>query len=118
MVPATPQRDPRGTETGCHTAFSSEKRSGSIAMDELDLIGDTQFLSVRISQLLARDQRAHVDAGADDSVIAVPRCTASPRTAAEVEYSGPVFQTQRRAESGELSGVNGLSESPVKSNFR
>ncbi len=30
----------------------------------------------------------------------------SPRTAAEVEHSGPRFQTQRRAESGELFGCD------------
>ena len=50
------------------------------------------------------EQLAHVDAGADDSVIACPGAQHLPRTAAEVEHSGPRFQTQRRAESGELFG--------------
>jgi len=49
-------------------------------------------------------QPAHVDAGADDSVIACPGAQHLPRTAAEVEHSGSRFQTQRRAESSELFG--------------
>ena len=52
------------------------------------------------------EQPAHVDAGADDAVIACPDAQHLPRTAAEVEHSGPRFQTQRRAESGELFGCD------------
>jgi hypothetical protein len=55
---------------------------------------------------LLGEQLAHVDAGADDTVIACPGAQHLPRTAAEVEHSGPRFQTQRRAESGELLGCD------------
>ena len=39
-----------------------------------------------------------------NSVIACPCAQHLTRTAAEIEHSGPRFQTQRRAESGELFG--------------
>ena len=71
-------------------------------MDELDLIGDAEFFSTEFR--LLGEQPAHVDAGAGDAVIACPGAQHLPRTAAEVEHSGPRFQTQRRAESGELFG--------------
>jgi len=71
-------------------------------MDELDLIGDAEFFSTEFR--LLGEQLAHVDADADDAVIACPGAQHLPRTAAEVEHSGPRFQTQRRAESGELFG--------------
>ena len=48
------------------------------------------------------EQLAHVDTSAADSVIACPGTQHLARTAAEVEHTGPRFQTQRRAESGEL----------------
>ena len=35
--------DPRGTETGCHTGLLVRDEAGSIAMDERDLIGDTEI---------------------------------------------------------------------------
>ena len=73
-------------------------------MDELDLIGDAEFFSTEFR--LLGEQLAHVDAGADDAVIACPGAQHLPRTAAEVEHSGPRFQTQRRAESGELFGCD------------
>ena len=66
------------------------------------MIGDTEFFSAEFR--LLGEQLAHVDAGADDSVIACPGAQHLPATAAEVEHSGPRFQTQRRAESGELFG--------------
>src|SRR5512139_3180792 len=69
-------------------------------MDELDLIGDTEFFSAEFR--LLGEQLAHVDAGAHDSVIARPGAQHLARTAAEVEHSGPRFQTQRRAERSEL----------------
>ena len=65
-------------------------------MDELDLIGDTEFLSPAFR--LLGEQLAHVDAGADDSVIACPGAQHLARTAAQVEHSGPRFQTQRAQE--------------------
>ena len=71
-------------------------------MNELDLMGDAELFSTE-SRLLG-EQLAHVDAGADDAVIARPGAQHLPRTAAEVEHSIPRFQTQRRAESGELFG--------------
>ncbi len=73
-------------------------------MDELDLIGDAEFYSTEFR--LLGEQPAHVDAGADNAVIACPGAQHLPRTAAEVEHSGPRFQTQRRAESGELFGCD------------
>src|SRR5512143_3710503 len=94
--------DPRGTETGSHTDLLVRYEAGGIAMDERDLTGDTECFSAEFR--LLGEQRAHVDAGADDSVIACPGAQHLPRTAAEVEHSGPRFQTQRRAESGELFG--------------
>jgi len=55
-------------------------------MDELDLMGDAEFFSTEFR--LLGEQLTHVDADAADAVIAA-RCTASPRTAAEVEHSAP-----------------------------
>jgi hypothetical protein len=78
--------------------------AGSIAMDEPDLIGDAEFYSTEFR--LLDKQLAHVEAGADDAVIACPGTQHLPRTAAEVEHSGPPFQTQRRANSGELFGCD------------
>ncbi len=71
-------------------------------MDERDLMGDAEFFSTELR--LLGEQLAHVDAGADDAVIASPGAQHLPRTAAEVEHSVPRFQTQRRAERGELFG--------------
>ena len=71
-------------------------------MDELDLMSDAEFF--RTAFRLLGEQPAHVDAGADDSVIACPRAQHLPRTAAEVEHPGARFQTQGRAEGGELFG--------------
>ena len=73
-------------------------------MDELDSIGDAEFFSTQFR--LLGEQLAHIDAGADDTVIACPGAQHLPRTAAQVEHSGPRFQTQRRAESGELLGCD------------
>ena len=104
IVPTTPPGDPSGTDTSCHTDLLVRDIAGSIAMDELDLIGDAEFFSTEFR--LLGEQLAHVDAGADDAVIACPGAQHLPRTAAEVEHSGPRFQTQRRAESGELFGCD------------
>jgi len=71
-------------------------------MDERDLIGYAEFFSAEFR--LLGEQRAHVDTGANDAVIASPGAQHLPRTAAEVEHPGPRFQTQRRAERGELFG--------------
>jgi hypothetical protein len=68
------------------------------------LIGDAEFFGTAFR--LLGEQPAHVDAGADDAVIACPGAQHLPRTAAEVEHSGPRFQTQRRAERGELFGCD------------
>ena len=35
--------DPRGSEAGCHTGLVVRDEAGSIAMDERDLIGDTEI---------------------------------------------------------------------------
>lgn len=71
-------------------------------MGELDLVGDTEFFSPTFR--LLGEQLAQVDAGADDAVIACPGAQHLSRTAAEVEHPGSRFQTQRRAERGELFG--------------
>jgi hypothetical protein len=68
------------------------------------LIGDAEFYGTEFR--LLGEQLAHVDAGADDAVIACPGAQHLPRTAAEVEHSGPPFQTQRRAENGKLFGCD------------
>ncbi len=70
----------------------------------IDLIGNSEFFSTE-SRLIG-EQLAHVDAGADDAVIARPGAQHLPRTAAEVEHSGAGFQTQRRAKSGKLIGCD------------
>ena len=66
-------------------------------MDKLDLIGDAEFYSTEFR--LLGEQLAHVDASADDAVIACPGAQHFPRTAAEVEHSGPRFQAQAPRES-------------------
>ena len=71
-------------------------------MDELDLIGDSEFFSAEFR--LLGEQLAQINAGADDSVIACSGAQHLPRTTAEVEHSGPRFQTQCRTESAELFG--------------
>lgn len=73
-----------------------------IAVDELDPVGDTEFFSPAFR--LLGEQLAQVDARADDAVIACPGAQHLARTATEVEHPGPRFQTQRRAERGELFG--------------
>jgi hypothetical protein len=75
-------------------------------MDELDLIGDAEFFSAEFR--LLGEQLAHVDAGADDSVIACPGAQHLPRTAAEVEHSGPVSRRSAAPRVASFSGVNGL----------
>ena len=69
-------------------------------MDQLDSIGDFKFFSAEFR--LLGEQLAHVDADADDSVIACPGAQHLARTAAEVEHTSPRFQAQCCAESGEL----------------
>ena len=71
-------------------------------MNEADLIGDAQFCSTRYR--LLGEQRAQVDAGAGDAVIARPGAQHLPRTAAQVEHPGPRLQAQRSAERGEFLG--------------
>ena len=68
------------------------------------MIGDAEFHSTAFR--LLGEQRTHVDAGADDAVIACPGAQHLPGTAAKVEDSGPRFQTQRRAKSGKLFGCD------------
>ena len=77
-------------------------------MDELDSIGDAEFFSAEFR--LLGEQLAHVDTGAADSVIACPGAQHLARTAAEVEHTGPRFQAQRRAESGELFGCEWIMD--------
>src|SRR5690606_21377962 len=92
--------DPRGADTGRHTGLLVRDVARGIAMDEPDAIGDAEFFGAEFR--LLGEQPAHVDAGADDSVIACPGAQHLARTAAEVEHPGSPFQTQRRAERGEL----------------
>ncbi len=98
--------DPGGTDTGRHTGLVVRDVARGIAMDELDLTGHAEFFGAEFR--LLGEQPAHVDPGADDSVIACPGAQHLPRAAAEVEHPGPPFQAQRRAESGELFGREGV----------
>ena len=75
-------------------------------MDKLDVMSDAEFFGPEFR--LLGEQPAHVDADAADAVIAGPGAQHLPRTAAEVEHPGPRFPTQRRAESGELFGCEGV----------
>jgi len=47
--------DPRGSEAGCHTGLVVKTKPGSIAMDERDLIGDTEIFQISAP---ASDDRA------------------------------------------------------------
>ena len=87
-------------------AFSSEDVAGSIAMDELDLIGDAEFYSTEFR--LLGEQLAHVDAGADDTVIACPGAQHLPRTATEVEHWAPDSRRSAAPRVASFSGVIGL----------
>ena len=71
-------------------------------MDEPDLVGNAEFLGPALR--LLGEQLAQVDPKAGDTVIARPGAQHLPGTAAEVEHSGACFQTQGRAERGELFG--------------
>src|SRR5512137_2873128 len=62
--------DPRGTETGCHSDLFVGDVADSVAVDELDTIGDSEFFSAEFR--LPGEQPAHVDADTDDSVITCP----------------------------------------------
>jgi len=75
-------------------------------MDELDLIGDAEFFST-VFRLLG-EQLAHVDADADDAVVACPGAQHLPRTAAEVEHSGPDSRRSAAPRVASFSGVIGL----------
>ncbi len=107
--------DPRGADTGCDVDLLVSGVARGVGVDERDLVGDAELLGAE--SCLLGEQLAHVDAGADDAVIACPGAQHLPRTAAEVEDAGSRFQTQRGAEGGELLGcdrvvdaVSGLSD--------
>ena len=94
--------DPGRADTGRHLGLLVGDIAGGIAMDEPDLPGDAEFFGTAFR--LLGEQPAQVDAGADDAVIPRPGTQHLPRTAAEVEYPVPRFQTKRRPERGELFG--------------
>ena len=98
--------DPGGADTGGHSDLLVSDEAGSIAMEEPDLIGHAEFHGP-VLRLLG-EQRAQVDACAGDAVIARPGTQHLPGTAAEVEHSGACFQTQGRAEGGELFRGEGV----------
>ncbi len=87
--------DPSGPNTGCHTDLLVRDITGSIAMDERDLIGDAEFFSPEFR--LFGEQLAHVDAGTDDAVIPCPGAQHLSRTAAKVKHACPRLQAQRSA---------------------
>ena len=98
--------DPGGADTGGNIdLFVSDKASG-IAMEERDLVGHAEFFGPAIR--LLGEQLAQVDACAGDTVIACPGAQHLPGTAAEVEHAGARFQTQGRAERGELFRGEGV----------
>ncbi|CAI9086448.1 hypothetical protein MFUM_310010 [Methylacidiphilum fumariolicum SolV] len=96
--------DLRGADAGRHIDLLVGNVAGSIAMDKLDSIGDTELFSTALRLLV--EQPAHVDAGADDVVVTRPSAQHFSRTAAEVEHPGLRFQAQRRIENGELLGCD------------
>ena len=96
--------DPGGADTGGHIDLLIRNIAGSIAMDELDLVGYAKFFRTQFR--LCGKQLAHIDADAGDAVIASPGAQHLARTAAQVEHSVPRFQAQRRTESGELFGCD------------
>ena len=98
--------DPGGSATGSNIDLLVSDVAGSIAMDEGDLIGDAEFSSAAFR--LLGEQLAQVDANAGDAVIACPGAQHLPGTAAEVEHAGAHFQTQGRAERGELFRGEGV----------
>ena len=62
--------DPRGTETRCYTDLFFGHIAGSVAVDELDPIGDPKLFSAQL-RLLA-EQLTYVDTGAANPVVARP----------------------------------------------
>ena len=94
--------DPGGADTGGHMDLLVSHKAGGIAMDETDLVGHAEFHGPALR--LFGEQRAQVDAHAGNAVIAGPGAQHLPGTAAEVEHAGARFQTQGRAEGGELFG--------------
>lgn len=73
-----------------------------VAMDEADLSGHAQLHRTALG--LRGEQGAHVDARADDAVIARPSAQHLPRTAARIQHPPPRRQTQRRTERGVFVG--------------
>ncbi|VFU10196.1 conserved protein of unknown function [Methylocella tundrae] len=100
--------DPRRTDAGRDTDLLVGDIAGSVAMDELHTISDAEFFGAAFR--LIAEQPAHVDPGADDIVVACPGAQHLARTAAKVEDTGSRFQAQRRSESGELVGREGVMD--------
>ena len=71
-------------------------------MHERDLSGHAQLHRTALG--LRGEQGAHVDARADDAVIACPRTQHFTRTAAQVKHPRPRRQTQCRTERGVFIG--------------
>lgn len=67
-------------------------------MDEADLTGHAQLHRTALG--LRGEQGAHVDARADDAVIACPSAQHLPRAAAQVQHPRPCRQTQGHTERG------------------
>ena len=94
--------DPGGTDAGGHIDLFISDVARRIAMNEADLSGHAQLHRAALG--LRSEQRAHVDARADDAVIACPSAQHLPRTAAQVKHPLPRRQTQRRTERGVFVG--------------
>src|SRR5690606_25141480 len=94
--------DPCSADAGSDPGLFVSNIACSVAVDELQLIGDPELFGTQFR--LLGEQLAHVDTSAADPVVARPGAQHLARTAAEVQNMGCWFQAQRCAERGELVG--------------
>lgn len=90
--------DPAGTDAGGYIDLLVSDMARRIAMDEADLTGHAQLHRTALG--LRGEQGAHVDARADDAVVARPSAQHLARSTAQVKHPRPRRQTQRRTERG------------------
>ncbi len=74
--------DPRGADTGCHTNFFTGDIAGSVAVNELDSVSNSEFFGAAFC--LRGKQLTHVYAKASNFIIAFPGTQHLTRTAAEI----------------------------------
>jgi hypothetical protein len=101
--------DPRSADTGCYPGLLVGDVARRIAVDELDLAGDTEFFSAAFC--LLGEQLAQVDAGADDAVITCPGAqvhSISPEPLPRSSTRVPFSRRSAAPSVASFSGVNGL----------